>query len=471
MTDLIDMTPDFGINENTSIIKVLGVGGGGSNAVQHMYLEGIKGVDYLICNTDQGHLDRNRVPKKLLLGNGLGAGAKPEVAAQFANESRKAIADFIGKETQMLFITAGMGKGTGTGASPIIAEVAKEMGILTIGVVTYPFDYEGSRRQKQAQKGIDEMAKNVDSLIIIKNENILKYYQDEEIMNSYGYADDVLKNACKCIAEMITCDYYQNVDFNDVKTIMKDSGKAMLGIATASGEDRVQRVVDEALSCPLLDSSVIKNAENFLFFISFGPNAHFSGSELKEITSRLQEMQSDDAEIIHGMGVDETLDDAIKLSVIITKFDTASAYIENQPAFIQTETKNEPEIFTTPQPIGTDVINGTVETPMPQPEPIPEPIPEPVDTDFNMPQEPINTPSFGPQRIYEGTPIDLSNDSVWADTVGSPAISRRQETLMNSFDLTSENPVMQDQMVEQAQPKFENLRGDDLNEFFADIPD
>ena len=186
MTDMIDMTPDFGINENTAIIKVLGVGGGGSNAVQHMYLEGIKGVDYLICNTDQGHLDRNRVPKKLLLGTGLGAGAKPEVARQYAIENKEKIAKFIGEGTQMLFVTAGMGKGTGTGASPVIAEVAKSMGILTIGVVTYPFDYEGERRQKQAQKGIEEMAKNVDSLIIIKNQNILKYYQDEEIRNSYG---------------------------------------------------------------------------------------------------------------------------------------------------------------------------------------------------------------------------------------------------------------------------------------------
>ena len=353
------MTPDFGTTANSSIIKVLGVGGGGSNAVAHMYKEGIKGVDFLICNTDQGHLEKSPIPRKLLLGSGLGAGARPEVARQLAVESKEKIADFIGKETQMLFITAGMGKGTGTGASPVIAEVAREMGILTIGVVTSPFDYEGSKRKKLAQEGIDEMSKHVDSLIIIKNENILKYYQDEDILNSYGYANDVLKNACKCIAEMITCDFYQNVDFNDVKTVMTNSGKAMLGIATARGEDRIQRVVDEALACPLLDSSVIQNAENFLFFIAFGPNAHFTGSELNEITSRLQALQSDDAEIIHGMGVDESLDDAVKLSVIITKFDTPAAYLNNSGSIVTND--HQQEIFVSDTPINDEVIDGTIQ--------------------------------------------------------------------------------------------------------------
>lgn len=462
MTDLIDMTPDFGINENTAIIKVLGVGGGGSNAVQHMYLEGIKGVDYLICNTDQGHLDRNRVPKKLLLGTGLGAGAKPEVARQYAIENKEKIAKFIGEGTQMLFVTAGMGKGTGTGASPVIAEVAKSMGILTIGVVTYPFDYEGERRQKQAQKGIEEMAKNVDSLIIIKNQNILKYYQDEEIMNSYGYADDVLKNACKCIAEMITCDNYQNVDFNDVKTIMKDSGKAMLGIATASGEDRVQRVVDEALSCPLLDSSVIKNAENFLFFISFGPNAHFTGSELNEITSRLRELQSADAEIIHGMGVDETLDDAIKLSVIITKFDTANAFIENKESIIEESSKPEDEIFVSPNPIGTTVIDGTdedIQEAKTEPENLtPETFIEPI---------PVPTTSNVPEMISDSN----DSDDDWRRTVNNPAFTTRMEKLKGESSFNTETMVVNEEVSYQPHSYFENLRGNDLNEFFADIPD
>ena len=459
------MTPDFGTTANSSIIKVLGVGGGGSNAVAHMYKEGIKGVDFLICNTDQGHLEKSPIPRKLLLGSGLGAGARPEVARQLAVESKEKIADFIGKETQMLFITAGMGKGTGTGASPVIAEVAREMAILTIGVVTSPFDYEGSKRKKLAQEGIDEMSKHVDSLIIIKNENILKYYQDEDILNSYGYANDVLKNACKCIAEMITCDFYQNVDFNDVKTVMTNSGKAMLGIATARGEDRIQRVVDEALACPLLDSSVIQNAENFLFFIAFGPNAHFTGSELNEITSRLQALQSDDAEIIHGMGVDESLDDAVKLSVIITKFDTPAAYLNNSGSIVTND--HQQEIFVSDTPINDEVIDGTIQDAT---ETINTPNPTEIETPASQDPFVFETGSNSPEAPSyvqgERTEDNHIDDIEWKSMIQEPTILREQK-IQNMSVATA----MEEEVFANNTPLFENRSGDDLKEFFSDLAD
>lgn len=343
MTDKIEFTPDYGQKENSNIIKVLGVGGGGSNAVTHMYSDGIVGVDFLICNTDQGHLNRCPIPEKLLLGAGLGAGANPEVATQYANECKEKIKEFIGKETKMIFITAGMGKGTGTGASPVIAEIAHEMGILTIGVVTAPFEFEGDDRLRIANEGIEKMAKHIDSLIIVKNENILELYPDLEIDQAYEQANDVLKNAVKCIAELITVDYTQNVDFNDIQTIMKNSGKAMLGLASASGEDRVQKVIDDALSCPLLDNSEISEAQSFLFFVSYGPNNKLKIAELKKLTQHFKGLQAKNARVIWGQGVDNNLDDQIKLSVIVTRFN------DKKPEDVATTTNNTNTIITDDQ--------------------------------------------------------------------------------------------------------------------------
>lgn len=322
MRDQIDFQPDYGEKtDNNSIIKVIGVGGGGGNAVKHMYSEGIVGVDFLICNTDQQVLEANQVPSKLVLGDsGLGAGAKPEVAREFAMNSREKIIEFIGKDTKMLFITAGMGKGTGTGAAPVIAEIAQEMGILTIGVVTFPFNFEGKVRAQYAEEGIDELKKHVDSLIVVKNQNILKIYSDETMEAAFGFADDVLKNAVKCIAELITVKADQNIDFRDIETVMKNSGPAMLGLATARGENRIENVVKEALSCPLLDENLITNAKNFLFFISYGKEAPLKISELDQLTEHFENFKSSTSDVIWGRAMDETLGDAIKLSVIITNY-------------------------------------------------------------------------------------------------------------------------------------------------------
>lgn len=352
MTDRIDFTPDYGAKENSSIIKVIGVGGGGSNAVRHMYSEGIVGVDFLVCNTDQGHLENSPIPDKLLLGAGLGAGAKPEVARQYATESKEKIREFIGEKTKMLFIAAGMGKGTGTGASPVIAAIAREMGILTIGVVCYPFNFESKKRRLIADSGIEELNKSVDSLIIVKNQNILTYYKDQNIQQAYAFADDVLKNAVKCIAELITVNYSQNVDFNDIESIMKDSGKAMLGIVTASGEDRINKLVDDALNCPLLDTTNIIDAQNFLFYVTYGPEANFTAGELGQLSQRFESILSDDADLIWGQGMDESLGDSVKLSVVITKFSAEAEKAKTTHTFIKTKEDAKDEIFTTGQDAG-----------------------------------------------------------------------------------------------------------------------
>ena len=472
MTDRIDFTPDYGARENSSIIKVIGVGGGGSNAVKHMYSEGIVGVDFLVCNTDQGHLKNNPVPEKLLLGNGLGAGANPDIARQFATESKDKIREFIGQETKMLFITAGMGKGTGTGASPVIAEVAQEMGILTIGVVTYPFRFEGKHRQKLADKGIEELSTYVDSLIVVKNQNILTYYKDQSMLKAYSYADDVLKNAVKCIAELITVEYNQNVDFNDVQTVMKSSGKAMLGLATASGEDRVERVVDDALNCPLLDTTCITNARNFLFFISYGTEANFSTTELEQLTDRFYDLQSDDAHIIWGQGVDESLGDAIKLSIIITNFNNEeNASKETHSIVMENEKAKEEDIFNTTLKTSTTILDDgptfteekkdsasdleSLTTPAEQSTSQPNIIQEPVSQPIIIERQPV----VGKLESQED-PFESEED--FNTKVSIPTILR-----MDKIKSSSVKPAVTETM--NYHPSYEVVN--DMSEFFKDLAD
>jgi len=324
MNEKIDFeTAVYGEKKENSKIKVIGVGGGGGNAVKHMYEDGIKGVHFMICNTDRQALEENQVPFKLVLGeSGLGAGANPEVARKLAEESREKIIDFIGENTDMLFITAGMGKGTGTGAAPVIAEIAREMGILTIAVVTYPFKFEGKKREEQADEGIKRLKQFVDSLIVVKNQNIIKYYKDETLDAAFGYADDVLKNAVKCIAELITVCAKQNIDYKDIESVMRNSGAAMLGLASASGENRVDDVIEEVFNCPLLEQDLIVNAKNFLFFISYGPDKPFGVTELTELTQKFDAYKSEDAAVIWGNALDESLGSNIKLAVIATNYNT-----------------------------------------------------------------------------------------------------------------------------------------------------
>ncbi|MBN2746200.1 MAG: cell division protein FtsZ [Bacteroidales bacterium] len=311
--------------EMSSIIKVLGVGGGGSNAVNHMYNQGIRGVDFIICNTDSQALDTSPIPHKIQLGasltEGRGAGSIPEVGKNCALENIEEIKEVLSKNTKMLFITAGMGGGTGTGAAPVIAAISKEMGILTVGIVTIPFSFEGRKRKMQAEKGIEELRQNVDTLLIISNDKLRELYGNLKLFEAFGRADNILTNAARGIAEIITVTGYVNVDFEDVKTVMKDSGVAIMGTGIAGGENRALEAVEMALSSPLLNDNQIVEASNILLYISTG-NDEIEMDEVAEITDYIQEEAGMSAEIIWGIGRDESLEDKINITVIATGFKT-----------------------------------------------------------------------------------------------------------------------------------------------------
>lgn len=314
-----------------SIIKVMGVGGGGGNAVKHMYNMGIKDVDFMICNTDKQALENSPIPIKIQLGDGgLGAGADPEVARQVALESEETIKKAL-EGTKMLFITAGMGGGTGTGASPIIAELAREMGILTVAIITYPFKFEQGGKFQLADEGIKELRQNVDALIVIKNESLKSFYPDLKLSNAFAKVDDVLLIAAKSIAELITVHGIINVDFNDVKTVLKDSGTAIIGSGIAGGDNRAQESVEAATNSPLLDKNTIYGAENILFFISYGSEHEATIEELDIITEHLENKTcSVKKKLIWGHGIDENLVDEIRVTVIATGLHDNTADFTNK---------------------------------------------------------------------------------------------------------------------------------------------
>lgn len=315
---------DFTVNKKrSSIIKVIGVGGGGSNAVNHMYKQGIKDVDFVVCNTDSQALVDSPVDIRIQLGatltEGLGAGNQPEQGKQAAIESLEEISEFLDDGTKMVFITAGMGGGTGTGAAPVIANAAKELGILTIGIVTIPFKFEGKRRVVQAIDGIAELKGNVDSILVIDNEKLREIYGNLKIGDAFENADNVLTVAAKGIAEIITVTGHINVDFADVQTVMKDSGVAIMGTGTAAGEDRAITAIQEALTSPLLNSNDIKGAKNILLNISSGLS-EVTMDEVGEISDFVQERAGLTADLILGSNVDEKLGDNISVTVIATGF-------------------------------------------------------------------------------------------------------------------------------------------------------
>ena len=317
MTDLIKFDTK---EERPNIIKVIGVGGGGSNAVTHMFTEGIQGVDFILCNTDYQALEKSPVAMKVHLGKReLGAGNKPEVGREAAMETREELREMLGEDTKMLFITAGMGGGTGTGAAPVVASVAKELDILTVGIVTMPFSCEGKRRQQQALDGIAELRKHVDTLLVISNDKLRDEYGDMKLTQAFKKADDVLKTAAKGIAEIITVTGYVNVDFQDVNTVMRDSGKAIMGSGYAEGEDRALRAVEEAVHSPLLDDSDIKGAKNILIYITSG-NDEVSLDEVMEITEYVQDATGNCSEVIWGNGEDVSLGAGINVTLIATGF-------------------------------------------------------------------------------------------------------------------------------------------------------
>ncbi len=308
-----------------SIIKVIGVGGGGSNAVNHMFNQGIKDVEFVVCNTDAQALKASVVPNKLQIGanltEGLGAGANPDVGKNAALESREDIRDLLGHDTKMVFITAGMGGGTGTGAAPVIAKIAKEMDILTVGIVTAPFSFEGKKKFGAAQRGIDDLKENCDTVLVILNDKLREIYGNLSIGNAFGQADNILTTAAKGIAEIITVAGYVNVDFQDVRTVMHNAGAAVMGSSQTKGENRARRAAEEALSSPLLDNRDIMGAQKILLSIISGEQAELQMDELTEITEYIQLEAGDDAEVIFGHGVDPELEDYIRVTVIATGFD------------------------------------------------------------------------------------------------------------------------------------------------------
>ncbi len=316
------MNFDIPVNDQP-IIKVLGVGGGGSNAVNHMFQQGIKDVDFIICNTDAQALSSSPVPVKIQLGESLtegrGAGNKPEIGKQAAIENLNDVTDALSGNTKMVFITAGMGGGTGTGAAPVIAKGAKELGLLTVAIVTIPFRNEGQRRINQALEGIAEIEKHVDSLLVINNEKIREIYGDLRVSEAFSKADDILAIAAKGIAEIITVHGYINVDFADVETVMNNSGVSILGSAKAEGEDRAITAVKEALTSPLLNDNDIKGARNILINITSG-NEEATMDEIGQITDYIQECAGSDADLIWGNGIDESLADQLCVTIIATGF-------------------------------------------------------------------------------------------------------------------------------------------------------
>lgn len=328
----------FDLPKNQSnVIKVIGVGGGGGNAINHMFQQGIKGVDFVICNTDSQALHNSGVPNKIQLGvnltEGLGAGANPDVGEQAAIESLEDIRRMLDTNTKMVFITAGMGGGTGTGAAPVIAKMAKELEILTVGIVTMPFLFEGKIRNEQAQKGIETLRSHCDSLVVINNNKLREVYGNLGFKAGFSKADEVLSTASRGIAEVITHHYTQNIDLRDAKTVLSNSGTAIMGSATASGKTRAQDAIMRALDSPLLNDNKITGAKNVLLLIVSGVQ-EITIDEIGEINDHIQNEAGHGANIIMGVGEDEKLEESISVTIIATGFD-----IEQQDEISNTETK------------------------------------------------------------------------------------------------------------------------------------
>ena len=342
--------------KTSAIIKVIGVGGGGSNAVNHMYNEGVAGVDFFVCNTDSQDLEMSPVPNKIQIGNnlteGLGAGSDPEMGKKSAMESITRIQEVLRNNTKMVFITAGMGGGTGTGAAPVIAKVAKDMGILSVGIVTLPFEFEGPGRINQAKEGIENIRPYVDALLIISNDRIFEMYGELRYTEAYAKADNILCTAAKGIAEIITVPGLMNVDFKDVRSAMLDSGKAIMGSGTAAGEDRAVRAAKEALESPLLNDTRIEGAKNILVNITYGNEEPYM-REINEINAYFQEEAGQNAVLKCGVCHDETMGDELTITIIATGFE-------------QTEINS---MFSAPRSIEIDledkveVIEEVIETP------------------------------------------------------------------------------------------------------------
>ncbi|RYJ52748.1 cell division protein FtsZ [Flavobacterium petrolei] len=400
----------FDLPKNQSnVIKVIGVGGGGSNAINHMFKQGIKGVDFIVCNTDSQALQSSSVPNKIQLGvhltEGLGAGANPDVGQQSAIESISEIEKMLDRNTKMVFITAGMGGGTGTGAAPVIAQLAKERDILTVGIVTLPFLFEGKVRQEQALIGIEKLRKQVDSLIVINNNKLREVYGNLGFKAGFSKADEVLATASRGIAEVITHHYTQNIDLRDAKTVLYNSGTAIMGSSISSGENRAKEAIIAALDSPLLNDNKITGAKNVLLLIVSGTN-EITIDEIGEINDHIQIEAGHNANIIMGVGEDESLGDSIAVTIIATGFD-----IEQQNGIVNTEPKKIIHTLEDEQRSVHNLSNKTV-----------------AGFDLNTESSPVTNAN---ERIV----FDLVEDTVVAPepVVTSPTINKEELMVMSEF--------------------------------------
>ncbi|MFH7017003.1 cell division protein FtsZ [Flavobacterium sp. FlaQc-47] len=421
----------FDLPKNQSnVIKVIGVGGGGSNAINHMFKQGIKGVDFIVCNTDSQALQNSSVPNKIQLGmnltEGLGAGANPDVGQQSAIESIADIEKMLDRGTKMVFITAGMGGGTGTGAAPVIAQLAKEREILTVGIVTIPFQFEGKVRQEQALLGIEKLRKQVDSLIVINNNKLREVYGNLGFKAGFSKADEVLATASRGIAEVITHHYTQNIDLRDAKTVLSNSGTAIMGSSVAAGENRAKDAIVSALDSPLLNDNKITGAKNVLLLIVSGSN-EITLDEIGEINDHIQVEAGHNANIIMGVGEDETLGDAIAVTIIATGFD-----VEQQNEIVNTEPKKIIHTLEDEQRSVHNLSNKTVtsfdlnaETPTSKSE-------EKIVFDLMEDEEEI-TP-FAPTQVtpVEVAPIEVTPVVAVAPAV-NPSMNKEELVIMSEF--------------------------------------
>jgi cell division protein FtsZ len=419
-----------------SIIKVIGVGGGGSNAVNHMYGLGIKDVEFVVVNTDAQALKSSPVPLRLQLGanltEGLGAGANPEQGRCAALESEEEIRELLADNTKMVFITAGMGGGTGTGAAPIVAKIAKELNILTVGIVTAPFMFEGKKKMAVAQAGIESLRENCDTVLVILNDKLREIYGNLAIRTAFSKADDILSTAARSIAEIITIHQDVNVDFEDVKTVMKDAGAAVMGSATEEGEGRAIRAAGSAISSPLLNNVDIKGAQKILLSIMSGEEEELSMDELSDITEYIQEKAGDNAEVIFGQGIDPELGRAIRVTVIATGFEMDR--LANVP--LTTATTAPVSAFSTP-----------VAAPAPTPAPASEQVKTVIDLDSGKSAQVKEEP------IAEGSTFTFSFPKVPVAIV-TPVVEEEEKEELFSFDF---QPVAEAPVVEEPQQVEEKV--------------
>ena len=424
----------------SSIIKVIGVGGGGSNAVTHMFRQGIKGVDFIICNTDAQAMESSPVPTKIQLGpnltGGLGAGAVPSVGKNAALENVQDLRAILEKGTKMLFITAGLGGGTGTGAAPVIASVSKELGILTVGIITIPFSFEGRKRKQHAEQGISELKKYVDALVIISNDKLRELYGDQRLSAAFGHADDVLTTAAKGIAEIITVTGYINVDFEDVKTVMRDSGVAIMGSGKASGQNRALDAVEQALNSPLLNDNDIEGSNNLLLYIASGKE-EITMDEVTEITDYIQVKTKASAEVIWGNGIDDSLEDSISVTIIATGFDE------------EHRRKHSPiEKTVTIKPLYENESSSAKEvhyiTPLPDPVELPKSQQEEIDTVLNNMQKPLEENNQSAEEILPPKRVivfDIEKKEQENTKITRDIPAEETKSVFNLFDISVSQPV------------------------------